>query len=85
MYHLCAPETAEELDTYYRFRWEMLRKPLHQPLGAERDAWDALAHHQMVVDEHGDPVAVARFYINADNEAAIRCAVNTDRILTHPL
>ena len=51
MYHLRVPQTAEELESYYQFRWEMLRKPLHQPKGSERDAWDAMAHHQMVVDE----------------------------------
>ncbi len=39
MYHLRVPQTAEELDMYYQFRWEMLRKPLHQPQGSERDAW----------------------------------------------
>lgn len=72
MYHLRVPETAEELDTYYQFRWEMLRKPLHQPVGSERDAYDAMAHHQMVVDESGKPVAIGRLYINADNEASIR-------------
>lgn len=72
MYHLRVPQTAEELDIYYQFRWEMLRKPLRQPQGSERDAWDALAHHQMVVDEQGNPVAIGRLYINADNEAAIR-------------
>ena len=48
MYHLRVPQTEEELERYYQFRWEMLRKPLHQPKGSERDAWDAMAHHQMV-------------------------------------
>ena len=60
MYHLRVPQTAEELESYYQFRWEMLRKPLHQPKGSERDAWDAMAHHQMVVDEEGNLVAVGR-------------------------
>lgn len=46
MYHLRVPQTEEELESYYQFRWEMLRKPLHQPKGSERDAWDAMAHHQ---------------------------------------
>lgn len=69
MYHLRVPQTEEELERYYQFRWEMLRKPLHQPKGSERDAWDAMAHHQMVVDEEGNLVAVGRLYINADNEA----------------
>ena len=50
----------------------MLRKPLHQPVGSEKDAYDAMAHHQMVVDEAGKIVAIGRLYINADNEAAIR-------------
>ena len=72
MYHLRVPQTEEELAQYYQFRWEMLRKPLHQPQGSERDAWDAMAHHQMVVDEEGRLVAVGRLYINADNEASIR-------------
>ena len=72
MYHLRVPQTAEELESYYQFRWEMLRKPLHQPKGSERDAWDAMAHHQMVVDEEGNLVAVGRLYVNAENEASIR-------------
>ncbi len=37
MYHLRVPQTEEELERYYQFRWEMLRKPLHQPKGSERD------------------------------------------------
>ncbi|BDH43977.1 GNAT family N-acetyltransferase [Salmonella enterica subsp. enterica serovar Choleraesuis] len=72
MYHLRVPQTEQELESYYQFRWEMLRKPLHQPKGSERDAWDAMAHHQMVVDEDGNPVAVGRLYVNAENEASIR-------------
>ncbi len=79
MSHLRVPQTEEELERYYQFRWEMLRKPLHQPKGSERDAWDAMAHHQMVVDEQGNLVAVGRLYINADNEASIRfMAVHPD-------
>jgi N-acetylglutamate synthase-like GNAT family acetyltransferase len=31
-----------------------------------------MAHHQMVVDEEGNLVAVGRLYINAENEASIR-------------
>ncbi len=27
MYHLRVPQTEEELERYYQFRWEMLRKP----------------------------------------------------------
>ena len=28
MYHLRVPQTEEELESYYQFRWEMLRKPM---------------------------------------------------------
>ncbi|MEA1062935.1 fatty acid biosynthesis protein FabY [Erwinia sp. HR93] len=72
MYHLRVPQTEAELARYYRFRWEMLRKPLRQPNGSERDAWDAMAHHQMVEDEDGNIVAIGRLYVNAENEASIR-------------
>lgn len=82
MYHLRVPQTEEELERYYQFRWEMLRKPLHQPKGSERDAWDAMAHHQMVVDEQGNLVAVGRLYINADNEASIRPTAKLRAVLS---
>lgn len=72
MYQLRVPQTDEELVRYYQFRWEMLRKPLRQPSGSERDAWDLMAHHQMVVNEAGQPVAVGRLYINGDNEGSLR-------------
>lgn len=79
MYHLRTPKTQAEFDAYYMFRWEMLRKPLHQPEGSEKDGYDSIAHHQMVIDETGSPVAIGRLYINADNEGAIRfMAVRTD-------
>lgn len=72
MYHLRVPLTEQELNDYYQFRWEMLRKPLHQPVGSEKDGYDMMAHHQMVVDTQGKVVAVGRLYINADNEGSIR-------------
>ena len=72
MYHLRVPVTEQELNDYYQFRWEVLRKPLHQPIGSERDGYDAMAYHQMVVDNQGQVVAVGRLYINADNEGSIR-------------
>ncbi|MDR0806435.1 MAG: fatty acid biosynthesis protein FabY [Enterobacteriaceae bacterium] len=72
MYHLRVPLSEQELNNYYQFRWEMLRKPLHQPIGSEKDGYDMMAHHQMVVDTQGNVVAVGRLYINADNEGSIR-------------
>lgn len=51
MYHLRVPKTDQELESYFHFRWAMLRKPLNQPQGSEKDGYDTYAHHQMVVDE----------------------------------
>lgn len=77
MYHLRVPVTEQELKEYYQFLWEILRKPLHQPVGSEKGAYDAIAYHLMVVDEGGKIVAIWRLSINADNEAVIRfLAVN---------
>lgn len=72
MYHLRVPVTEQELNDYYQFRWEMLRKPLNQPVGSEKDGYDLTAYHQMIVDTQGRVVAVGRLYVNADNEGAIR-------------
>lgn len=72
MYQLRVPQTETELAQYFQFRWKALYQPLNQPKGAERDAWDATAHHQMVIDGQGNTVAVGRIYINADHEASIR-------------
>jgi GNAT superfamily N-acetyltransferase len=32
------PQTDEELEAYYRLRWERLRKPHGEPFGSERDS-----------------------------------------------
>lgn len=72
MYQLRIPQTKAELEEYFDFRWEILRKPLQQPKGSEREAWDLTAHHQMIIDDKGRPVAVGRLYINGDDEASIR-------------
>ncbi len=72
MYHLRIPKTEAEFSAYYQFRWEMLRKPFNQPLGSEKDGYDLTAHHQMVMDEKDQILAVGRLYINADNEGSIR-------------
>ena len=40
MYHLRVPKTDQELESYFHFRWAMLRKPLNQPQGSEKDGYD---------------------------------------------
>ncbi|KXI22819.1 bifunctional GNAT family N-acetyltransferase/hotdog fold thioesterase [Photobacterium sanguinicancri] len=79
MFRLITPSTDEELAGYYDFRWRMLREPWHMPVGSERDAYDELCCHRMIVDDKGDAIAIGRLYMTPDNDGQIRfMAVHTD-------
>lgn len=72
MFKLITPRTENQIAKYYHFRWQMLREPLRLPEGSERDEYDEMSHHRMIVDGRGRPMAVGRLYITPDNEAQIR-------------
>lgn len=79
MFRLITPATDGELTQYYDFRWRMLREPWHMPVGSERDAYDELSHHRMIVADSGEPIAVGRLYMTPDNEGQVRyMAVHPD-------
>ena len=71
MYRVVTPQTDAELDAYYLLRWELLRKPFNLPLGSERDEYDTVSQHRMMLTPEGRPVAVGRLFIGGD-EAQIR-------------
>jgi len=72
MFKLITPRTENQIAKYYNFRWQMLREPLQLPEGSERDEYDEMSHHRMIVDGRGRPMAIGRLYITPDNEAQIR-------------
>ncbi|MFC1236761.1 YiiD C-terminal domain-containing protein [Vibrio sp. F74] len=72
MFKLITPKTANQIAKYYHFRWQMLREPLRMPVGSERDEFDEMSHHRMIVDGRGRPVAVGRLYVTSDHEGQIR-------------
>lgn len=72
MFRLITPQTDTELANYYHFRWRMLREPWHMPVGSERDAYDELSCHRMIVDDKGETIAVGRLYMTPDNDGQIR-------------
>lgn len=72
MFKLITPKTENQLNKYYHFRWQMLREPWRMPIGSERDEYDPMSHHRMIVDGRGRPIAVGRLYITPDNEGQIR-------------
>ena len=71
MYRVVTPQTAAELDAYYQLRWELLRKPFNLPVGSERDEYDTVAIHRMMLAPDGTPIAIGRLFIGGD-EAQIR-------------
>ncbi|WP_299019955.1 bifunctional GNAT family N-acetyltransferase/hotdog fold thioesterase [uncultured Photobacterium sp.] len=79
MFRLLTPKTDSELTQYYDFRWRMLREPWHMPVGSERDAYDEMGCHRMIVDDNGETIAIGRLYMTPDNEGQIRfMAVHPD-------
>ncbi|MCA2493362.1 GNAT family N-acetyltransferase, partial [Vibrio sp. 2175-1] len=72
MFKLITPTTENQLNKYYQFRWQMLREPWRMPVGSERDEYDVVSHHRMIVDSRGRPMAIGRLYITPDNDGQIR-------------
>ncbi|MGC9420961.1 YiiD C-terminal domain-containing protein [Vibrio sp.] len=80
MFKLITPKTENQLNKYYYFRWQMLREPWRMPIGSERDEYDVMSHHRMIVDGRGRPMAIGRLYITPDCEGQIRyMAVKSSR------
>ena len=80
MYKIISPKTDNQFNKYFFFRWQMLREPWKMPLGSERDEYDAMSHHRMIVDSRGRPMAIGRLYVTPDSEGQIRyMAVKSNR------
>lgn len=73
-----APQSAQELQEYYQFRWKMLRQPWEQPLGSEQDDLEQQAIHRMIVIDE-KVVAIGRLHKSDQTNGQIRyMAVNDD-------
>ena len=66
------PRNADDLEKYYRLRWEVLRAPWQQPRGSEKAADDATATHALLINEVGEPLGVCRLHLQTAAEAQIR-------------
>ncbi len=78
MYKVISPVSETDFERYYHFRWCQLRQPWDLPPGSEKDEYDSLAMHRMIVDEDNQPIAVARLHVTSIEEGQIRyMAVNT--------
>lgn len=78
MVEIRTPKTQIEWELYFDLRYRILRKPLNQPLGSERNDGDATGEH-FALFENGKIQAIARLDFIENNEAQVRfVAVETD-------
>ena len=66
------PHTPAEFSSYYRLRWEVLRKPWNQPRGSETDSAEDQAIHAMAVSDGNEVLGVSRLQFNTADTAQIR-------------
>ena len=73
-----SPKTASEWQDYYDLRYRVLRKPLNQPLGSEKNEGDITGEH-FALYENGHLKAIARLDISEPKIAQVRfVAVESD-------
>jgi thioesterase domain-containing protein len=72
MFECRAPKSQQEFDQYYHLRWKILRKPLNQVQGSERDNLETQSIHRAIFDDKGNIVAVARLNFSGMFSAQIR-------------
>ena len=65
MFECRAPKSQQEFEQYYHLRWKILRKPLNQIQGSERDELEAQSVHRAVFDVKGNVVALLDFILVA--------------------
>ena len=79
MFKIVTPQSDEELAAYYHFRWQYLRQPWNFPPGSEKDEYEQVSEHRVVVNNNGNIVACGRVHLNTAEEAQIRhIAVHSD-------
>ena len=72
MFECRAPKSKQEFEQYYHLRWKILRKPLQQAKGSERDELETQSVHRAIFDSNGNIVAVARLHFNGMLSGQIR-------------
>ena len=65
------PESEEDFENYFKFRWELLRKPLGLRQGSEQDELENIAFHITAIKDE-KIIGVGRLQIENDATARIR-------------
>ncbi len=73
MYHkIIIPRTESEIHSYYKLRFEVLRKPWGQKEITTKDEWEDQSLHALMLDENGNAIATGRLQYNSAEEGQIR-------------
>lgn len=73
------PETAQEWDNYYDLRYRILRAPLDQPRGSEKNEGDETGVH-FALYENQKLMAIARMDRSSEYQAQVRFVAVEDHL-----
>src|ERR1041385_5014138 len=62
MYKIKTPKTRDDFKAYYALRYKVLHEPWGHPKGVEKDDYEPISDHFMVVNEKGEIVGVAKLF-----------------------
>ena len=71
-FKIIIPSSKEEIDSYYKLRFEILRKPWGQDKNTTRDEWEDQSLHVMMTDDEGNTIATGRLQFNSAEDGQIR-------------
>ena len=71
-FQIIIPENNKDIQSYYKLRFEVLRKPWGQHENTVHDEWENQSLHVLMIDENGEAVATGRLQFNSDNDGQIR-------------
>ncbi|MDT0595447.1 bifunctional GNAT family N-acetyltransferase/hotdog fold thioesterase [Glaciecola petra] len=72
MYTVTTPKTEKELAAYYHFRWLCLREPWGYPEGSEKDEYESVSEHRIIIGSDNKIIGCGRVHLNTSEEAQIR-------------
>lgn len=72
MFKVIQPQSQEEFNSYFKLRYEVLRKPWGANEGSEKDNEENLSEHALIWDNKRGAIAVCRLQKIDDQLAQIR-------------
>ena len=71
-YTIKSPETKQEWEKYYAFRWELLRRPWDMPLDSLKDDLEDQSFHVIALSKNNEVIGSGRLHLINAREAQIR-------------